>query len=85
MTDIAADEAMVARLRARWESAVSPHGAALREAAQTHYDVINQLRREQHRILAEADKLQRLIDELEKSYQDLTTPRPEPVDAPTAK
>jgi hypothetical protein len=81
LTDVAADEAMIARLRARWEKAVTPHGAALREAAQTHYEVINQLRREQQRIINEADKVQRLIDELEKDYQDLTTPRPEPVDA----
>jgi hypothetical protein len=79
-TDVAADDAMIARLRARWDKAVTPHGAALREAAQTHYEVINQLRREQHRIINEADKVQRLIDELEKNYQDLTTPRPEPAE-----
>ncbi|HEV2295882.1 MAG TPA: YdjY domain-containing protein [Tepidisphaeraceae bacterium] len=80
LTDTAADDAMIARLRQRWDNAVTPHGAALREAAQTHYEVINQLRREQLRIINEADKVQRLIDELEKSYQDLTTPRPEPVE-----
>jgi hypothetical protein len=81
LSDVTADDAMIARLRARWDKAVMPHGAALRDAAQTHYDVINQLRREQLRIINEADKVQRLIDELEKNYQDLTTPRPEPVDA----
>ena len=81
LSDVTADDAMIARLRARWDKAVMPHGAALRDAAQTHYDVINQLRREQLRIINEADKVQRLIDELEKDYQDLTTPRPEPVDA----
>ena len=80
LSDVTADDAMIARLRARWDKAVMPHGAALRDAAQTHYDVINQLRREQLRIINEADKVQRLIDELEKNYQDLTTPRPEPVD-----
>lgn len=80
MSDVAADDAMIARLRARWDDAVTPHGAALRQAAQTHYDVINQLRREQLRIINEADKVQRLIDELEKNYQNLTTPRPEPVE-----
>jgi len=79
LTEVGADDAMIARLRQRWEKAVTPHGAALRDAAQTHYEVINQLRREQQRILNEADKVQRLIDELEKSYQDLTTPRPEPL------
>ena len=80
LSEVTADDAMIARLRARWDKAVMPHGAALRDAAQTHYDVINQLRREQLRIISEADKVQRLIDELEKSYQDLTTPRPQPVD-----
>src|SRR5688500_1550869 len=80
LSDVAADEAMIARLRARWDKAVMPHGAALRGAAQTHYEVINQLRREQLRIINEADKVQRLIDELEKNYQDLTPPRPEPVE-----
>ena len=80
LSDVAADEAMIAKLRQRWERAVTPHGAALREAAQTHYEVINQLRREQLRIINEADKIQRLIDDLEKNYQDLTTPRPEPVE-----
>ncbi|MDQ3440510.1 MAG: YdjY domain-containing protein, partial [Planctomycetota bacterium] len=80
LSDVAADEAMIGPLRQRWDKAVSPHGAALRGAAQTHYEVINQLRREQLRIINEADKVQRLIDELEKNYQDLTTPRPEPVD-----
>jgi len=85
LSDVAADETMIKSLRARWEQAVSPHGAALREAAQTHYDVINQLRREQLRIINEADKVQRLVDELEKSYQDLTTPRPEvPAPSPAA-
>ena len=83
LSDVAADEAMIARLRERWNQAVTPHGEALRGAAQTHYEVINQLRREQLRIINEADKVQRLIDELEKNYQDLTTPRPEPVDAET--
>jgi hypothetical protein len=81
LSDVTADDAMIARLRARWDKAVMPHGAALRDAAQTHYEVISQLRREQLRIINEADKVQRLIDELEKDYQDLTTPRPEPVDA----
>ncbi len=83
LTNIAADEAMIAHLRQRWDQAVTPHGAALRDAAQTHYDVINQLRREQLRIINEADKVQRLIDELEKNYQDLTTPRPQPLGAET--
>ncbi len=82
LSDVAVDEAMISQLRARWERAVSPHGTALREAAQTHYDVINALRTEQLRIISEADKIQRLIDELEKDYQNLTTPSPQPTSAP---
>ena len=50
---------------------------ALREAAQAQYDVIRELRREQQRLIDEADRIQRLIDELERKYQDMTTPRPE--------
>ena len=71
------DEAYIRKLREKWQQAVAPHDAALRQAATTHYDVIAQLRREQQRLIDEADKIQRLIDELEKQYQDMTTPRPE--------
>lgn len=72
-----ADGALIGRLRAQWEEAVAPQGAGLREAAKTHYGVITQLRREQQRLIDEADGIQRVIDELEKRYQDLTTPGPE--------
>ena len=72
-----ADEQQIRALREKWQRAVAPHDASLRQAATTHYDVINQLRREQQRLIDEADKIQRLIDELEKQYQDMTTPRPE--------
>lgn len=71
------DDAMIRRLREQWEHSVAPHDKSLREAAKTHYDVIGQLRREQQRLIDEADKIQRLIDQLEKQYQDMTTPRPE--------
>ena len=66
-------------MRDKWQRAVAPHDKALREAAQAHYDVINTLRREQQRLIDEADRIQRLIDRLEKDYQEMTTPRPEPV------
>jgi hypothetical protein len=74
---IGVDEALIRRLREKWQQAVAPHDASMREAATTHYEVINQLRREQQRLIDEADRVQRLIDELEKRYQDMTTPRPE--------
>ena len=77
---VTADEARMQALRQRWQDAVRPHDLALREAAQAHYEVINELRREQHRLIDEADRIQRLIDQLEKDYQDMTTPRPEPVE-----
>ena len=71
------DEEQIRALREKWRQAVAPHDRALREAATTHYDVISQLRQQQQRLIDEADKIQRLIDELEKQYQDMTTPRPE--------
>jgi hypothetical protein len=79
MSDVVADERLIAQLRDKWEEAVLPHGSRLKEAAQTHYEVLASLRREQQRLIDEADKLQRLIEDLEQRYQDLTTPRPPPV------
>ena len=75
--DVRADDALIQRLREKWEQSVAPRGAAMREAARTHYDVINQLRREQQRLIDEADRIQRLIDQLEKQYQEMTTPSPQ--------
>ncbi|HLL89044.1 MAG TPA: YdjY domain-containing protein [Tepidisphaeraceae bacterium] len=78
LSDVSADEAKVRRLGQRWEQVVAPKAAALAEAAQAHYEVINDLRREQQRLIDEADLIQRQIDALEKRYGDMTTPRPEP-------
>jgi biopolymer transport protein ExbD len=83
LSDVAIDQAKVDRLRDRWNQAVRPHDAALREAAQAQYEVITELKREQQRLIDEADRVQRTIDDLEKQYQDMTTPRPEGVDAAT--
>ena len=63
--------------RNSWEQAVAPHRQALKEAAQAHYQVINELRKEQQRLIDESDRIQRTIDQLEKEYQDMTTPQPE--------
>jgi hypothetical protein len=76
LSNVTADAAQIDALQRAWESAVRPHDAALRQAAQAHYDVISSMRREQQRLIDEADRIQRKIDELEKSYQDMTTPRP---------
>lgn len=71
-----ADDAEIDALRKRWQQAVAPHQQALKDASQTHYEVIAELRRKQQALIDEADKLQRLIDELEKQYAEMTTPKP---------
>jgi hypothetical protein len=78
ITDVTVDQRRMDALRERWMAAVRPHSAALRDAAQAHYEVITAMRAEQQRLIDEADRLQRSIDALEKEYQDLTTPRPSP-------
>jgi hypothetical protein len=70
------------QLRARWQQAVAPHRNELREAAQAHYDVILQLRREQQKLVDQADQIQRLIDDLDRRYQEMTTPQPQLAPAP---
>ncbi|HWE03136.1 MAG TPA: YdjY domain-containing protein [Tepidisphaeraceae bacterium] len=77
LSDVHLDQKEVDNLEKYWQQKVSPHVAALREAAQAHYKVIAELRREQQRLIDEADRIQRAIDKLEKEYQDMTTPRPE--------
>jgi biopolymer transport protein ExbD len=80
ISDVSIDEAKIKALRELWERKVAPHDKALREAAQAHYEVIEQMRREQQRLIDEADRIQRAIDELQKQYQEMTTPRPEAVE-----
>lgn len=77
MSDVQLDEKKMAELKARWEKAVRPNAEALRIAAQAHYEVIGAMRKEQQRLINEADRIQRAMDELEKDYQNMTTPRPE--------
>jgi chromosome segregation ATPase len=79
LSDVTIDQEKVDRLVQLWKQKVAPHDQALKEAAQAQYDTISALRREQQRLIDEADRVQRTIDELEKKYQDMTTPRPEPV------
>lgn len=74
-----ADQQKLDTLRQRWEAAVTPNADALRSAAQTHYEVIRALRDEQQRLIDEADKVNRLIDDLDRRYREATTPRPAPV------
>ncbi|MEL7239063.1 MAG: YdjY domain-containing protein [Planctomycetota bacterium] len=63
-------------LRAQWEARVLPQGAALREAAQTHYEVMQAYQDEINRLLDEADALRREMDKLQERYNELTTPQP---------
>jgi hypothetical protein len=70
------DSPQIAKLRERWNRAMSPHRNQLRDAAVTHYQVVSELKREQQKLLDQADRIQRLIDELDKQYQQLTTPQP---------
>jgi hypothetical protein len=79
LSDVHIDQAKVDRLRAHWEQAIGPHRLALKEAAQAHYQAIADLRKEQQRLIEESDRIQRTIDQLEKEYQDMTTPQPEVV------
>lgn len=74
--EVAAADQNVKELRERWEQQLAPRRDALRVAAETHYKVIQELRARQQKLIDAADRVQRTIDELEKSYQDLTTPRP---------
>jgi hypothetical protein len=74
---IAAAQANIDKLKQQWEQQLGPHRGELRQAAETHYKVIADLRAQQQKLIDAADKVQRTIDELEKDYQDLTTPRPE--------
>ena len=76
LSDVRADEKRMTELHAYWLKSVRPHEAALKEAAQAHYEVLKKLRQEQQRLIDEADRIQRAIDELEKDYQDMTTPHP---------
>lgn len=77
LTETKLDEQLLERATKKWESVVGPKANALREAAQAHYDTINALRKEQQRLIDEADRVQRVIDRLEKQYQDMTTPQPD--------
>ena len=75
--EIDAAEKNIKALQDQWQKKVAPHRDALREAAEAHYRIVQDLRNQQQRLIDEADKVQRTIDALEKEYQDLTTPRPQ--------
>jgi hypothetical protein len=72
----AADQTAAAQRKA-WQDEVARHRDAMREAAEAHYRIMQALRTQQQKLIDEADRMQQTIDELEKQYQDLTTPRPD--------
>jgi hypothetical protein len=76
-TEIHAAEQTAAAQKKAWETDVATHRDALRQAAEAHYRIMQTLRSQQQKLIDEADRMQQTIDELEKEYQDLTTPRPE--------
>jgi len=76
--DPADTQADIDRLRQQWDQVVASHGDDLRQAAQAHYQIIASLRQRQQHLIDEADQIQRTIDDLEKQYQELTTPQPPP-------
>jgi len=80
-SDSSPDGADVDQLLARWNASVLPQRGAIRQAAEAHYQIIAQLRAQQQRLIDQADKIQRAIDDLERRYQDMSTPRPQASDA----
>lgn len=75
----AGSEAAAARLRElreRWEAEVLPQGEAMRQAAQTHYEVMQAYQAEINRLLDEAEALRREMDLLQERYNGMTTPQP---------
>lgn len=75
--ELHAAEQTAADQRKAWDAQVARHRDAMREAAEAHYRIMQTLRTQQQKLIDEADRMQQTIDELEKQYQDLTTPRPE--------
>jgi biopolymer transport protein ExbD len=78
VVDSKADQ--LAALRQQWEARVLPQSDALQQAAQTHYEVMQAYQTEINALLDRADKLRREMDELQRRFDDLTTPRPMPVE-----
>lgn len=77
LSEIAIDEKRVQSMIDYHKSVMSPRQKALKEAAEAHYKVISELRKEQQRLITEADRIQRAIDQLERDWSDTVTPRPE--------
>jgi hypothetical protein len=75
-TDPPNDGADIDGLRRQWNDLVASKEGTLRQAAEAHYQLIAALRQRQQHLIDQADAIQRTIDDLEKQYQDMTSPRP---------
>lgn len=73
---VTADQVKIDQLRDEWKREVASQAKAVQGAATGHYRIINELRAEQNRLIDEAERVGRVIDQLEKQYQDITVPRP---------
>ena len=76
LSDVEIDEQKVQGLIDLHNKVLAPRAQALREAAEAHYKVIVELRQEQQRLINEADRIQRAIDQIERDWADATTPAP---------
>lgn len=76
--DVHVDQAKIDQLRQRWNQSMAPSSQSIQRMAQEHYEIIEQLRAEQSRLVNEAERVSRVIDELQKQYNDMVTPRPGP-------
>jgi hypothetical protein len=72
----AAQKREINALRDEWRTAMAPHAQAMHDAAKAHYDEIAKLREKQKKLIDEADQLDALIDELDRAYAEMTTPKP---------
>jgi hypothetical protein len=70
------DQAKIDQLRQRWNQAMAPSSQSIQRMAQEHYEIMQQLRAEQARLVNEAERVSRVIEELQKQYNDMVTPRP---------
>ena len=77
LSEVTIDEKRMQSMIDYHQKVMGPRQKALKEAAEAHYKVISELRKEQQRLITEADRIQRAIDQLEREWSDATTPRPE--------
>jgi hypothetical protein len=73
---VTVDQVKLDRLRDQWKREVAGRAGDIKRAATEHYRVITELRAEQNRLIDEAERIGRMIEELERDYQNMTVPHP---------